>query len=81
MSEKDKFVDDLLVKDILSNERVVLPVSDIVFIETFGHVVEVHAQSRTYQALGGGGGGGGAACIKSTICLTLISFCGSVILL
>ncbi len=50
LSESNKFVDNLLVKDILSNERVLLPVSDIVFIETFGHTVEVHTQSKTYQA-------------------------------
>ncbi len=50
LSESNKFVDNLVVKDILSNERILLPVSDIVFIETFGHTVEVHTQSKTYQA-------------------------------
>lgn len=48
--ESNKFADNLVVKDTLSNERVVLPVSDIVLIETFGHTVEVHTQSKTYQA-------------------------------
>lgn len=50
LSESNKFADNLFVKDTLSNERIVLPVSDIVFIETFGHTVEVHTQSKTYQA-------------------------------
>ncbi len=50
LSERNKFVDNLLVKEILSNERVLLPVSEIVFIETFGHTVEVHTQNKTYQA-------------------------------
>lgn len=50
LSENNKFADNMFVKDILSDERVVLPVSDIVFIETFGHTVEVHTQSQTYQA-------------------------------
>ncbi len=51
LSESNKFVDNLFVKDMLSNKRVALPVADIVFIETFGHVVEVHTQGKTYQAL------------------------------
>ena len=50
LSESNKFADNLFVKDTLSDERIVLPVSDIVFIETFGHTVEVHTQSKTYQA-------------------------------
>lgn len=50
LSESNKFADNLFVKEPLSNERVVLPVSDIVLIETFGHAVEVHTQSKTYQA-------------------------------
>jgi len=50
LSESNKYIDNLFVKDQLSNERVVLPVSDIVFIETFGHTVEVHTQNKTYQA-------------------------------
>lgn len=50
LSESNKFADNLFVKDTLSDERVVLPVSDIVFIETFGHTVEVHTESKTYQA-------------------------------
>ena len=50
LSERDKFVNSIYVKEIHSNERVVLPVSDIVYIETFGHTVEVHTQDQTYQA-------------------------------
>lgn len=48
--ENNKFADKLFVKDILSNERIILPVSDIVFIESFGHTIEVHTQAKTYQA-------------------------------
>ena len=50
LSERDKFVNSIYVKEIHSNERVVLPVSNIVYIETFGHTVEVHTQDQTYQA-------------------------------
>ena len=52
LSENNKFIDNLFVKDKITNERVVLPVAEIVFIETFGHTVEVHTwRSNTYQAL------------------------------
>lgn len=51
LSENYKYTDMLLVKDTVSNERVILPIDDIIFIETFGHTVEVHTQDTTYQAL------------------------------
>ena len=51
LSENNKYPDRLLVKDTLSNERLVLPVEDIVLIETFRHTVEVNTQNKTYQAL------------------------------
>lgn len=51
LSENNKYPDRLLVKDTLSNERLVLPVEDIVLIETFRHTVEVNTQDKTYQAL------------------------------
>ncbi len=44
-------MDNLTVKDKVSNERVILPVEDIAYIETFGHSVEVHTKDKTYQAL------------------------------
>lgn len=51
LSENNRFVDNLVVKDKLSNERVVLPIEEITYIETFGHSVEVHTISKTYQAM------------------------------
>lgn len=51
LSENYKYTDMLLVKDTVSNERVILPIEEIIFIETFGHTVEVHTQDTTYQAL------------------------------
>lgn len=51
LSESNRFIDSLIVKDKLSNERVVLPVEDIAYIETFGHSVEVHTKDTTYQAM------------------------------
>lgn len=50
LSERGRFLDTLIVKDTASNERAVLPVEDIVYIETYGHAVEVHTDRRTYLA-------------------------------
>lgn len=51
LSESNKFLDSLTVKDITTNERIILPVEDIAYIETFGHSVEVHTNVMTYQAM------------------------------
>lgn len=50
LSENNRFPDNLIVKDVAKNERVVLPVEDIVYIETYGHTVEVHTKEKTFQA-------------------------------
>jgi len=49
--ENSNFLEYLIVRDTITNERVVLPVEDIAYIETFGHLVEVHTKSHTYQAM------------------------------
>lgn len=50
LSESDRFPDHLTVKELATNERVILPVEDIIFIETYGHSVEVHTKDADYQA-------------------------------
>lgn len=50
LSENNRFPDNLIVKDVAKNERVVLPVEDIAYIETYGHTVEVHTKGETFQA-------------------------------
>lgn len=50
LREIDRFPGHLTVKDTASNERILLPVEEILYIETFGHIVEVHTQNETYQA-------------------------------
>jgi len=50
LSENNRFLDNLIVKDIKNNERVILSVDDIVYIEAFGHNVEVHTRNNTYQS-------------------------------
>lgn len=51
LSENIYFADTLLVKDAKTNERIFLPVKDIVSIEAIGHTVEVNTQDKTYQAM------------------------------
>ena len=51
LSESNRFFDNLIVKDMTTNERVILPVEDIAYIETYGHSVEVHTKDTTYQAM------------------------------
>lgn len=51
LSENNRFPDNLIVKDMDKNERVVLPVDNIVYIETYGHTVEVHTKDKIYYAM------------------------------
>ena len=50
LSENNRFLDNLIVKDIKNNERVILSVDEIVYIESFGHNVEVHTVEKIYQS-------------------------------
>lgn len=50
LCEASRFADSLIVKDPQQNSRRVLPVEEIVLIETYGHTVEVHTQTAAYQA-------------------------------
>lgn len=49
LSESGKSPGRLLVRDAASGERVPLPVDDIVYIEAFGHEMEVHTRQRSYR--------------------------------
>lgn len=48
LSEKNRFADNLTVKEPDSNERVILPTEEIVLIESFGHTIEVHTDEKKY---------------------------------
>lgn len=50
LSERNRFIDILTVRDAVSSQRVLLPIKDIVYIETYGHTVEVHTDQNSYQA-------------------------------
>ncbi len=51
ISESNRFVDNIIVKDMISSGHMVLSSDDIVYIESFGHSIEVQTQDNTYQAL------------------------------
>ncbi|SES04498.1 transcriptional regulator, LytTR family [Gracilibacillus ureilyticus] len=50
LSETNSFIDNLTVREKGTNARIILPVEDIVCIESFGHTVEVQTQESQYQA-------------------------------
>lgn len=50
LSEANRYNDNLIVRDTVLNERIILPVEEIAYIETYGHIVEVHAANNTYHA-------------------------------
>ncbi len=50
LSETNSFIDHLTVREKETNERIILSVDEIVYIETFGHSVEVQTQETLYQA-------------------------------
>lgn len=52
LSESKHYLESLIVKEKGTNERVILPVHEIVYIETYGHNVEVQTMHKAYQAMG-----------------------------
>lgn len=49
LSENNRYLDRLPVRDTISEERVFLPVDDIILIEAFGHTIEVHTLYNRYK--------------------------------
>lgn len=50
LSEANSFIDNLIVREKGTKARIILPVEDIVYIESFGHAVEVQTLKAVYQA-------------------------------
>ena len=50
LSETNSFIDNLTVREKGTNTRIILSVEDIVYIESFGHAVEVQTPEKLYQA-------------------------------
>lgn len=48
--EANRFPDSLMVKKQEDSSRYVIPVEEIILIESFGHTVEVHTKKGTYQS-------------------------------
>lgn len=51
LCETNRYIDNLIVRNSALNERIILPVDEIAYVETYGHLVEVHTVNNTYQAL------------------------------
>lgn len=49
LSESNRYLDTLLVKELKTNQQVFLSIQEIVSIEAFGHSVEVFTQNKSYQ--------------------------------
>ena len=48
--ETDRYTDNLIVKGQDDSARYVVPASEIIIIESFGHTVEVHTKSGSYRS-------------------------------
>lgn len=49
LTERDHYTGYLAVRQIDSNEKIRLAVDDIIYIESFGHIIEVHGIGGVYQ--------------------------------
>ena len=49
LMENDRYPDRLQVRAAVSDARVFLPVEEIVFLEAFGHCLEVHTMGERYR--------------------------------
>lgn len=49
LTECEKFISHLSVRNPLTNEKFFISTDEIVFIESFGHVVEVHTDNNIFQ--------------------------------
>lgn len=48
LTETDKYISHLTVRDSENSSKLYISVEDIVYIESFGHTVEVHTLDGTY---------------------------------
>lgn len=50
LSKVNGTTEKLIVKDKTTNERIVLPCDNIIFIQSFGHIIDVHTKYGVYYA-------------------------------
>lgn len=48
LSKAGGFAEKLIVKDKTTNERIILPCDNIVFIESYGHLIDIHTKDNVY---------------------------------
>ncbi|MDE6726296.1 MAG: LytTR family transcriptional regulator [Ruminiclostridium sp.] len=48
LTETDKYINHLTVRDKDNSSKLYISVDDIIYIESFGHTVEVHTSEGTY---------------------------------
>ena len=48
LTETDRYIDHLTVRDRDNSSKLYISVNDIIYIESFGHTVEVHTLDNTY---------------------------------
>ena len=49
LSERNRYIDNLTVRECDGSSRIILPVGEIILIETYGRNVEVNTETDTYQ--------------------------------
>jgi len=50
LTEKDQYVDHLIVRSIAENERLRISTEEIIIIESFGHDIMMHTSQDKYKA-------------------------------
>ncbi|MCM1364444.1 MAG: LytTR family transcriptional regulator [Faecalibacterium sp.] len=49
LSKINNFSENLIVRDKITNEHIILPCEKIIYIESYGHLVDVHTADGVYQ--------------------------------
>ena len=50
LSKANGFAEQLIVRDKTTNARVIVPSTDIVFLESYGHLIHVHTKDGIFHA-------------------------------
>ena len=50
LMQREKYISHITVRDPKTEEKIHLDVGEIIFIESFGHLVEIHTMNETYQS-------------------------------
>ena len=50
LSKANGFAEQLIVRDKITNARVIVPSTEIVFLESYGHLIHVHTKDSLFYA-------------------------------